>query len=44
MDASLESEVWCEVQEKLVTAQTERMMCIHEQELTPQDVYHRILR
>ena len=44
MDASLESEVWCEVQEKLVTAQTEHMMCIHKQELTPLDVYHRILR
>ena len=44
MDASLEPEVWCEVQEKLVTAQTEHMMCIHKQELTPLDVYHRILR
>ena len=44
MDASLESVVWCEVQEKLVMAQTEHMMCIHKQELTPLDVYHRILR
>merc|ERR1719210_1368979 len=43
-DASLESVTWCEVQEKLVTAQTEHMMCIHKQELTPLDVYHRILR
>ena len=35
---------WFEVQQKLVAAQTEHMMCIHKQELTPLDVYHRILR
>ena len=43
-DSSLESVTWWEVQEKLITAQTEHMMCIHKQELTPLDVYHRILR
>jgi len=43
-DTSLESVTWWEVQEKLVTAQAEHMMCIHKQELTPLDVYHRILR
>ena len=35
---------WFEVQQKLVAAQAEHMMCIHKQELTPLDVYHRILR
>ena len=34
----------CRVQEKLIAAQSEHMMCIHKQELTPLDVYHRILR
>merc|ERR1719210_2460459 len=43
-DNSLESVTWWEVQQKLITAQTEHMMCIHKQELTPLDVYHRILR
>lgn len=43
-DRSLESVTWWEVQEKLIAAQTEHMMCIHKQELTPLDVYHRILR
>ena len=43
-DSSLESVTWWEVQEKLIAAQTEHMMCIHKQELTPLDVYHRILR
>ena len=43
-DSSLESVTWWEVQEKLINAQTEHMMCIHKQELTPLDVYHRILR
>ena len=32
------------MQEKLIAAQSEHMMCIHKQELTPLDVYHRILR
>ena len=41
---SLESVTWFEVQQKLVAAQAEHMMCIHKQELTPLDVYHRILR
>ena len=35
---------WFEVQQKLVAAQAEHMMCIHKQELTALDVYHRILR
>ena len=43
-DLSLESVTWWEVQEKLIAAQTEHQMCIHKQELTPLDVYHRILR
>ena len=39
-----ESVTWFEVQQKLVAAQAEHMMCIHKQELTPLDIYHRILR
>ena len=39
-----ESVTWLEVQQKLVAAQAEHMMCIHKQELTALDVYHRILR
>ena len=43
-DGSLDSVTWWEVQKRLVAAQAEHMMCIHKQELTPLDVYHRILR
>merc|ERR1719186_2537438 len=43
-DSSLDSVTWWEVQKRLVAAQAEHMMCIHKQELTPLDVYHRILR
>ena len=43
-DSELDSVTWWEVQQRLVQAQKEHMMCIHKQELTPLDVYHRILR
>jgi len=43
-DDSLDSVTWWEVQNRLVKAQEEHMMCIHKQSLTNLDVYHRILR
>jgi len=43
-DSELDSVTWWEVQGRLVQAQREHMMCIHKQQLTPLDVYHRILR
>jgi len=43
-DSELDSVTWWEVQKRLVQAQSEHMMCIHKQELTALDIYHRILR
>lgn len=35
---------WHEVQRRLLEVQTEQQMCVHKQELTELDIYHRILR
>ncbi len=35
---------WHEVQEKLLQMQKKHHMCVHKQELTELDIYHRILR
>lgn len=35
---------WHEVQRRLLEVQKEQQMCIHKQELTELDIYHRILR
>lgn len=43
-DRDLENLTWHEVQQKLRRAQKEYQICIHKQELTELDIYHRILR
>lgn len=43
-DYDLESVSWWEVQQRLLAAQTEHMMCIHKEVLTELDIHHRILR
>ncbi|KAJ8314067.1 hypothetical protein KUTeg_008628, partial [Tegillarca granosa] len=35
---------WHEVQRKLLEVQKQEQMCIHKQELSELDIYHRILR
>lgn len=35
---------WCSVQSKVRDAQQELQMCIHKQQITELDIYHRILR
>lgn len=43
-DGELDSISWREVQRKLVDAQKDHLMCIHKEQLTDLDIYHRILR
>jgi len=43
-DKDLENLTWHEIQQRLRVAQKEFQMCIHKQELTEIDIYHRILR
>ena len=43
-DSELNSVTWREVQKRLVTAQKDHLMCIHKEQLTDLDIYHRILR
>ena len=43
-DGELESLTWREVQKRLVDAQKDHQMCIHKDQLTDLDIYHRILR
>ena len=43
-DHELDSVTWREVQRRLVAAQKDHMMCIHKDQLTDLDIYHRILR
>ena len=43
-DSELNSVTWREVQRRLVTAQKDHLMCIHKEQLTDLDIYHRILR
>ena len=43
-ESELESVTWREVQSRLVSAQKDHLMCIHKEQLTDLDIYHRILR
>lgn len=43
-DSELDSVTWREVQKRLVEAQKDHSMCIHKDQLTDLDIYHRILR
>lgn len=43
-DSDLDSFTWRDIQKRLIEAQKEYMMCIHKQQLTDLDIYHRILR
>ncbi|KAK3105011.1 hypothetical protein FSP39_015123 [Pinctada imbricata] len=42
--SELPNMTWHEVQRRLLEVQKEQQMCIHKQELTELDIYHRILR
>ncbi len=43
-DDDLASLTWYDVQKRLVEAQADHLMCIHKQQLSGLDIYHRILR
>lgn len=43
-DAELENYTWHEVQKRIRDAQSEMQLCIHKDNLTELDIYHRILR
>ncbi|CAG7829535.1 unnamed protein product [Allacma fusca] len=43
-DCELDNLTWYDVQKRLREVQREQQMCIHKQELTELDIYHRILR
>ncbi len=43
-ESELDSITWREVQKRLITAQKDHLMCIHKEQLTDLDIYHRILR
>lgn len=43
-DSELDNLTWHEVQRRVREAQREQQMCIHKQELSELDIYHRILR
>ncbi|KAK9869586.1 hypothetical protein WA026_003337 [Henosepilachna vigintioctopunctata] len=43
-DKNLDNLTWHDVQQKVITVQTELSMCVHKRELTELDIYHRILR
>ena len=43
-DSEIDSLTWRDVQRRLIDAQKEYMMCIHKEQLTDLDIYHRILR
>jgi autophagy-related protein 9 len=43
-ESELESVTWRDVQSRLVSAQKDHLMCIHKEQLTDLDIYHRILR
>lgn len=40
----LDNYTWHEVQKRIREVQTEQQMCIHKEQLTELDIYHRILR
>jgi autophagy-related protein 9 len=43
-DCELDNLTWYDVQKKLREVQRDQQMCIHKQDLTELDIYHRILR
>lgn len=43
-DIELENYTWHEVQRRIRQAQSEMQLCIHKENLTELDIYHRILR
>lgn len=43
-ESELDNMTWHEVQRRMQEVQREQQMCIHKQELTELDIYHRILR
>ncbi|CAD7087628.1 unnamed protein product [Hermetia illucens] len=43
-DAELDNLTWHEVQKRVREVQSEQQMCIHKEQLTELDIYHRILR
>lgn len=40
----LDNYTWHEVQKRIREVQMEQQMCIHKEQLTELDIYHRILR
>jgi autophagy-related protein 9 len=40
----LDNYTWYDLQKRLRDVQREQQMCIHKQDLTELDIYHRILR
>lgn len=44
LPAELPNLTWHEIQRRMLEVQKEQQMCIHKQELTELDIYHRILR
>lgn len=43
-DAELENYTWHEIQRRIREAQSEIQLCVHKDNLTELDIYHRILR
>lgn len=43
-DSELDNLTWHEVQQRIRDVQSEQQMCIHKENLTELDIYHRILR
>jgi autophagy-related protein 9 len=43
-DSELENYTWHEVQKRIRDAQSEIQLCVHKDNLTELDIYHRILR
>lgn len=44
MQEELDNLTWHEVQKRIMEVQSEQQMCIHKEQLTELDIYHRILR
>ena len=44
LQSELDNLTWYDVQKRLREVQREHQMCIHKQDLTELDIYHRILR
>lgn len=44
LQGELDNLTWHEVQRRIRDVQSEQQMCIHKEQLTELDIYHRILR